>query len=203
MRATPALIAALLCAALVAAGPAAGATCTAVDAQPVADNVADIAAAAVCLVNAEREARGLPALAQDRRLARSATGHAGDMVQRGYFAHESPDGIGLYERLVASGYLTGYGLLAGAEDIGWGEGVLATPRAIVDAWMSSDGHRAVVLSRRLREIGIGVAIGSPRAATGPSATYAADFGARTARRCAQHRKSGVSRIAQRSVKRCD
>ena len=45
------------------------------------------------------------------------------------------------------------------------------------AWMASPGHRANVLRRSFRELGIGIAAGMP---TDPAsgATYTADYGAR-------------------------
>jgi uncharacterized protein YkwD len=43
--------------------------------------------------------------------------------------------------------------------------------------MDSPGHRAVLLTRRFREIGVGVAIGSP-AGSGLGAIYTVDVGFR-------------------------
>jgi uncharacterized protein YkwD len=56
----------------------------------------------------------------------------------------------------------------------------STPREVVAAWMASKGHRANVLRRSFREIGIGIEIGTP-VELGPAvsgATYTADFGVR-------------------------
>ena len=55
------------------------------------------------------------------------------------------------------------------ENIAWGTLYLATPRAIVAAWMASPGHRANILDARYRETGIGVSphppdVALPRAA---------------------------------------
>ena len=60
------------------------------------------------------------------------------------------------------------------ENIGWGGGSLATPRSMVRGWMNSAGHRANILSRGFRMIGIGIANGAPNGGSG--ATYATDFG---------------------------
>ena len=62
-----------------------------------------------------------------------------------------------------------------AETIGWGAGSLATPAAIVQAWMQSPPHRAVIMGRRFNEVGLGVVAGSPSGA-GDAATVTADFG---------------------------
>jgi len=62
------------------------------------------------------------------------------------------------------------------ENIAWGSGSLATPREIERGWMRSPRHRANILSQRFREIGAGVAAGTPERAGG--ATYTTDFGTR-------------------------
>ncbi len=45
---------------------------------------------------------------------------------------------------------------------------------MVRGWMNSAGHRANILSRQFRLIGIGIANGRPTG--GGGATYATDFG---------------------------
>ena len=65
------------------------------------------------------------------------------------------------------------------ENIAWATGKLASPRAIVQSWMASAGHRANILSGSFREIGIGVAHDAPIADASPGGTYATDFGARS------------------------
>ena len=54
-------------------------------------------------------------------------------------------------------------------------GRLGTPRTMVRLWMNSPGHKANILRRAYREIGVGVVTGTP---TGSSrgATYTTDFG---------------------------
>jgi len=44
------------------------------------------------------------------------------------------------------------------EDIAWGTGLLSSPVAIVDSWMKSPPHRAVILTPQFREIGVGTAL---------------------------------------------
>src|SRR5215217_6181675 len=56
-------------------------------------------------------------------------------------------------------------------------GTLATPGAIMTAWMNSPGHRENILMPDYREIGIGVVVGNPAAPDGLGATYATEFGA--------------------------
>ena len=96
------------------------------------------------------------------------------MVARGFFDHVSPDGGTLSDRVRR----TGYGGRTLGEDIGWGTYDLGTPSAIVAAWMKSPPHRAIILGGRFREIGVGVAIGTPGDRTETGAVYTLDVGRR-------------------------
>ena len=55
-------------------------------------------------------------------------------------------------------------------------GSLATPRGAINAWMNSPEHRANILQRGYRELGVGVALGTPKAGLSGGATYTVDFG---------------------------
>ncbi len=145
---------------------------------PAAANVELVRTAVLCLHNRERAARGLPPLRENARLRRAAEGHSGDMVASGFFAHDSPSGDGMAERILRTGYGQGQSWALG-ENIAWGTGTLATAAEIQRAWMESPGHRANVLRRRFRELGIGIAVGAPVASGAmQGATYTADFGVR-------------------------
>ena len=124
-----------------------------------------------CLLNEQRAAAGMRALRHDRRLARAARRFSSRMVRERFFDHVSPDGSTLSARARAAGY-SGSAL---GETIGWGSGALATPAAIVRAWMASPPHHAVLMSRTFRKIGLGVALGSPEGDDG-AATVTADLG---------------------------
>lgn len=128
----------------------------------------------LCLLNRERAARGLRPLRLDRKLGRAAQGHAGDMVRQRFFAHESRNGASFSARIKRTGWTRSRRSWTVGENLGWGGGSLATPRAMVRAWMNSAGHRANILSRSFRMIGIGIANGAPTGGAG--ATYATDFG---------------------------
>ena len=47
---------------------------------------------------------GLPPLTLDLRLYESAAAHAGDMLDRDYFSHDSPDGTTFRDRIAEAGY---------------------------------------------------------------------------------------------------
>jgi len=146
--------------------------------RPAAGNVAAVRAAVLCLHNSERSDRGLPPLKENARLRRAALGHSGDMVAGRFFAHESPAGADMADRILGTGYARRQGWSLG-ENIAWGTGSLATAAEIQRAWMESPGHRANILRRQFREIGIGIALGVPvDAGALDGATYTADFGVR-------------------------
>jgi uncharacterized protein YkwD/stress response protein SCP2 len=102
--------------------------------------------------NAERARHGLRALTVDQRLAAAAQAHSADMVRRGFFAHESPDGGQVWDRAVAAGYA--YRKVA--ENIAAGQ---RTAEEVVRGWMGSPGHRANILDGDLTQIGVGRADG--------------------------------------------
>ena len=145
--------------------------CSGADAQPGSVSKRAYTRAIECLVNEQRAGAGLGALSHDRRLSRAAGRFSTSMVRERFFDHVSPEGSTLPGRAKAAGY-TG-GMLG--ETIGWGAGALATPAAIVRAWMDSPPHHAVLMSGAFRRIGPGVAMGSP-AGVGGAATVTADFG---------------------------
>jgi uncharacterized protein YkwD len=127
-----------------------------------------------CLVNLQRSRHGLSPLRLSDRLRLAASAHSADMVARSFFDHVSPGGLTVLDRVRRAGYR---GRTLG-EDIGWGTYDLGTPAAIVEAWMDSPPHRAVILSRKFREIGVGVAVGTPSARTDDGAVYVLDAGRR-------------------------
>ena len=133
----------------------------------------------ICLVNAERTERGLRPLRLNHRLAVAARGHARDMVRRDYFSHDSFSGASFVDRIRHNGYLRGRRAWVVGENLAWGAGNRSTPASIVRAWMNSPGHRANILQRRFREVGIGLAMGAPTGSFDTAATYATDFGARS------------------------
>jgi uncharacterized protein YkwD len=156
--------------ALVAAVPATAdaATCAGASSSPERLGESGVRHATLCVLNQQRRAHGLRPLRADNGLAKAALGHSKDMVAHRYFAHESRSGAAFTARMPRSRFhILG-------ENIGWASGRFATPRAMVQAWMHSAGHRANILQPRYRAIGIGVAFGAPVGGSG--ATYSTDFG---------------------------
>jgi uncharacterized protein YkwD len=100
------------------------------------------------------------------------------MAARDYFSHDSLSGASAFDRVKRTRYTRGRtGWLIG-ENIAWASGSEAAPRSIMGLWMDSPGHRANILRRDYREIGIGVAFGTPDREVASGATYTTDFGSR-------------------------
>jgi uncharacterized protein YkwD len=109
------------------------------------------------LLNQIRRQHGLGPLAFSTPLRSAARGHSADMLQNGYFDHNSP-GEAWDVRLAR--YVQGAAL---GETIARGRGVTGSPAGIVSQWMHSVPHRRVILNGALRFVGIGVASGVPGA----------------------------------------
>ena len=138
------------------------------------------ATAVVCELNVARAEAGRGALASTPSLARAATAHATDMVERRFFAHDSPGGGTPVTRARRAGYLRGIERWSIGEVLMWSRGQPLTAAAAVDAWLASPDHRRILLRRRYEDVGVGIAPGAPLGdpATQPAATIAVSFGRR-------------------------
>jgi len=143
--------------------------------RPVPANAAQVHAATVCLINAQRVRHGLAPLTENALLQRAAELHSLDMGKRKFFEHQNPDGVQPDARIVRQGYPP---ILVG-ENLAWGELAQSPPAKIVALWMKSPGHRANVLESGYREIGLGLAFGAPEPQDEPrqAAIYTTAFGA--------------------------
>jgi len=106
------------------------------------------------LVNEERAAAGLNALEADPELTEVARRHSADMFARGYFAHDTPEGISPFDRMRA----------ANVRFTTAGENLALAPTIPVahNGLMNSPGHRANILRREFGRVGIGVMDGGMR-----------------------------------------
>lgn len=103
--------------------------------------------AALAAVNAERAERGRVALAWNAALEEAALAHAADMARRGYFSHTGANGSSVRSRVTRTGY----------DGCFWAENIAKGQRdvgAVLSAWMGSRGHRANILHRNAREVGL-------------------------------------------------
>src|SRR6266571_3924297 len=100
-------------------------------------------------MNSVRTSHGLAPLRVDVRLLRAARGHSADMMRRQYFAHGSVAGRALAQG--ARGPIFG-------EDLAWAKGI--TANWVVNAWLASPSHRAVLLRPGFRRVGVGYSFGT-------------------------------------------
>jgi uncharacterized protein YkwD len=143
--------------------------------RPDPGNGAQVRAATLCLINAQRTRNGDQPLTENVMLDRAAELHSLDMAKRQYFEHDDPDGVGPDARIMRQGYPP---ILVG-ENLAWAELDKSTPAHIVTLWMNSPGHRANILEPKYREIGIGMAYQAPEPQPVPeqAAIYTTTFGA--------------------------
>jgi len=123
---------------------------------------------ALILHNRARRSRGLRALCVHPLLTKAARAHSADMIRKDYLGHGQTG-----RRLKRFGYnWRVYG-----ENLAGGTGRYAFPANTFRRWMRSSGHRANILDRRFREIGIGTATGNYKGHSGYT-MYTVDFGTR-------------------------
>lgn len=106
-----------------------------------------VAAQVVTLTNKARAGAGCAALRVDPRITRAAQAHSDDMSRRDYFEHDSLDGRSFADRIRAAGYAS-----PGAENIAFGQRSAAE---VMQAWLTSPGHRRNILDCELVTIGVG------------------------------------------------
>jgi len=156
--------------------------CLGENSSPNGHNEALIDAATLCLMNEIRIANDLPLLHFNAALGRVASGQAHDMVRGHYFGDQSLTGRSPLSRIMASGYVAhqAKARLHAAQNIGWGTGHAATPAGIVQAWMESPPHRAIILTGAYHDAGVGASPSVPSGFSAPwhGGTYAAEFGIR-------------------------
>ncbi len=131
------------------------------------------------LINKERTKRGLSALSWNESLHRVARKYSKVMAEQNFLSHDGPDGNSFCDRYKAEGFKcsirVGGSICLGAENIAqdnlyssclyrngkkfydWcTEEQIAG--SVVKGWMSSNGHRANILTPYFKRQGIGVAL---------------------------------------------
>jgi uncharacterized protein YkwD len=131
-------------------------------------------------INTVRQSRGLRPLVASAKLSVAAASHTREMGTQGYFEHESFDSTPFWKRIErwypSRGWRVwsvGENLLYSSPTVGASEGV--------NLWMNSPPHRANLLSKTWREVGISAMYfeSAPgEYAGGPVTIVTADFGTR-------------------------
>lgn len=127
--------------------------------------------ALLCVMNEQRKLAKLKPLKISKKLNKAALAHTQSMISGKFFAHQGPKEVALASRLKKAKYRG-----AAGENIGAGAGPLATPLEMVNGWMHSSLHKANLLSRTWKTVGIGYVAQFPLGPAQPAATYTTDFG---------------------------
>jgi len=113
------------------------------------------------LHNQTRARYGIPPLCVHPALTKAARSHSQEMLDKDYTSHNSYNGETLKARLERFGYtFSGYSYYRYGENIYWGYGSSSGPDNCFNWWMSSSGHRANILNKDFRDVGIGVRKGT-------------------------------------------
>lgn len=114
--------------------------------EPDAEENLSFAKQVVNLVNEERTKAGLSTLVLDETLASAAMVRATEIETS--FSHTRPDGRNF------STVLNDMGITyrRSGENIAWGQ---QSPKAVMEGWMNSEGHRANILNPDFTKIGVG------------------------------------------------
>jgi hypothetical protein len=103
-------------------------------------------------INAARTSRGVHALRHDDRLASAAYGHAVDLSRTPGLLHTGSDGSTILERILRAGYNASWHY----ECVGWGWDGRIEP--MVQWWLDSPAHAAIVLDANVTDIGVGYVV---------------------------------------------
>jgi uncharacterized YkwD family protein len=117
---------------------------------PNIDDVKALENKVVELVNQRRASAGLSPLKANWEMCRIARYKSQDMIDKKYFAHQSPTYGSPFNMMESFGLK----FSAGGENIAYGQ---KTPAEVMTGWMDSAGHRANILSGVYTQIGVGAA----------------------------------------------
>ena len=129
-----------------------GQTGTAVAGKPQAV-LSDYENAVAALINNYRTSSGLNALAYEPTLTYVAKLRSADLMDRGYFAHYTPEGTNVFDLFRANGI----NFKIGGENLGQAMPAgIGTPEAFLGAWQNSASHNANMLRVGYNYIGVGM-----------------------------------------------
>ena len=142
--------------------------------------LAPLESAVLVRLNEIRVAHGLVPLRLNASLTTAASDHSAAMLAKGFFSHDSAAGADFSSWIVRYYAAPRYSYWSAGENLVWASGTLGAARA-VGLWMHSPEHRANILRRQWREIGIAAlySADAPGAFGDQSVTLiATDFGVR-------------------------
>ena len=109
--------------------------------------------AVAALINSYRVSSGLNAIAYEPTLTYVAKLRSQDLMDRGYFAHYTPEGTNVFDLFRANGIK----FKIGGENLGQAmPAEIGSPEAFLDAWQNSASHNANMLRAGYNYIGVGM-----------------------------------------------
>lgn len=99
--------------------------------------------------NAQRSANGVATLTLNSKLNSAAQAKAADMVNRGYWAHVTPDGKQPWWFIANAGYQ----YTSAGENLAYG---FSSSDSTITGWMNSSSHRTNMLNATFTEVGFGI-----------------------------------------------
>jgi uncharacterized protein YkwD len=132
-------------------------------------------------INVTRARHGLRPFRLSAPLTAAAAQHSQSMAQKGYFSHNSANGGSFFKRIATFYTYRGYSRWSAGENILYSTPDIDSSGAL-RLWMNSPEHRANLLNRSWREIGLGAVHSSsaPGVYNGDEVTVVtADFGFRS------------------------
>ena len=106
----------------------------------------------ITLTNESRKELNLPLLKANSELSRAAQTKADDMLAKGYFSHNTPEGKTPWTFITAAGY----NYISAGENLAVN---FTEAENVETAWMKSPGHKANIVNKNFEEIGIGISQG--------------------------------------------
>ncbi|MDR0839024.1 MAG: SafA/ExsA family spore coat assembly protein [Oscillospiraceae bacterium] len=117
---------------------------------PSIDDVKALEQKVADIVNKRRAEAGLAPLKMNWELSRVARYKSQDMIDKRYFAHQSPTYGSPFNMMESFGMR----FSAAGENIAYGQ---RTPEEVMQGWMNSPGHRANIMSNIYTQLGVGAA----------------------------------------------
>ncbi len=106
----------------------------------------------ITLTNESRKELNLPLLKANSELSRAAQAKADDMLAKGYFSHNTPEGKTPWTFITAAGY----NYISAGENLAVN---FTEAENVETAWMNSPGHKANIVNKNFEEIGVGISQG--------------------------------------------
>ncbi len=119
--------------------------------------------------NTQRSSDNETPLALNQQLSAAAQAKADDMAQKGYWAHNAPNGRTPWSFITAAGY----NYQAAGENLAYG---FDNAGDAVAGWMNSPTHRANILNGNYKDVGFGVAQSPNYQGQGPETIVVAEYG---------------------------